>query len=102
MGKTLRVFRHEFLNMITKTGYIIITFIVLLLPLLFLFAYGIFAHVQGSRETTVEETSTISGSRVLPFLTIGHEGFDVNCEIDWTIAQILSQRGEAPLSQVRT
>ena len=51
---------------------------------------------------TVEETSTISGSRVLPFLTIGHEGFDVNCEIDWTIAQILSQRGEAPLSQVRT
>ena len=59
MGKTLRVFRHEFLNMITKTGYIIITFIVLLLPLLFLFAYGIFAHVQGSRETTVEETSTI-------------------------------------------
>jgi len=59
MGKTLTVFRHEFLNMITKTGYIIITFIVLLLPLLFLLAYGIFEHVQGRQGTTLEESSTI-------------------------------------------
>lgn len=59
MEKTLRVFKHEFLNMITKTGYIIITFVVLALPLLLLLGFGIFEYLQGLEGTPVEEEITI-------------------------------------------
>ena len=59
MGKTLKVFKHEFLNMITKTGYIIITFVVLALPLLGLLGIGIFEYVQGLEGEPVEEEITI-------------------------------------------
>ena len=46
---------------------------------------------------TVNETGTISGNRVLPFFTTGHEGFDINSEIDWALAEILAQNHEALL-----
>ncbi len=59
MEKTLRVFKHEFLNMITKTGYIIITFVVLAIPLLGLLAIGVFEYIQGLEGTPVEEELTI-------------------------------------------
>ena len=59
MEKTLKVFRHEFLNMITKTGYIIITFVVLLLPILLLLGFGIFQHSQGRGGAPIEEAATI-------------------------------------------
>jgi len=59
MGKTLKVFKHEFLNMITKTGYIIITFVVLALPLLGLLGRGIFEYVEGLKGAPVEEEMTI-------------------------------------------
>lgn len=36
---------------------------------------------------TVEDTGTISGSRVMPFFTEGHEGFDLNQPVDWLIAE---------------
>ncbi|MEE8397476.1 MAG: ABC transporter permease [Desulfobacterales bacterium] len=59
MEKTLKIFKHEFLNMITKTGYIVITSVVLALPLVFLLASGIFAYVEGLQGTPVEEEITI-------------------------------------------
>lgn len=36
---------------------------------------------------TVEETGTISGNRILPFETQGDEGFDLNTEYDWQLAE---------------
>lgn len=59
MEKMLKVFKHEFLNMITKTGYIVITFIVLAIPLLGLLGLGIFNYIQGLEGTPVEEEITI-------------------------------------------
>jgi ABC-2 type transport system permease protein len=59
MEKMLIVFKHEFLSMITKTGYIIITFVVLAIPLLFLLGLGIFEYLQGLEGTPVEEEITI-------------------------------------------
>jgi len=44
-------------------------------------------------ETTVIEKS-ISGSRIYGFLTMGHEGFDINTEYDLEIAEKLIESGE--------
>lgn len=42
---------------------------------------------------TVDETGTISGKRVLPFYTEGYEGWDVNTERDWLIAEQMVRDG---------
>jgi len=59
MEKMLIVFKHEFLNMITRTGYIIITFAVLAIPLLGLLGFGVFEYLQGLEGAPVEEEVTI-------------------------------------------
>jgi N-acylneuraminate cytidylyltransferase len=48
----------------------------------------------------VTETGTIAGEVVMPFLTEGHEGFDVNRPRDWTLAEELVTCGEAVLPPV--
>jgi|688.fasta_scaffold218679_2 N-acylneuraminate cytidylyltransferase len=45
----------------------------------------------------VPETRTISGHVLMPFLTQGSEGLDVNTESDWWHATHLIERGEAVL-----
>jgi CMP-N,N'-diacetyllegionaminic acid synthase len=50
---------------------------------------------------TLRETRTIAGVDILPFLTEGFEGFDVNHPYDWQLAELLVGRGEAPLPQVQ-
>ena len=42
---------------------------------------------------TVELTGTISGPLVMPFETTGHEGFDVNTEYDWMLAEQMVTQG---------
>lgn len=49
---------------------------------------------------TVIETGTISGGRVLPFLTRDNEGLDVNSEIDWAVAELLVKQEHALLPAV--
>jgi CMP-N,N'-diacetyllegionaminic acid synthase len=49
---------------------------------------------------TVRETHTIAGVNIIPFLTEGFEGFDVNHPYDWQLAELLVARGEATLPQV--
>jgi N-acylneuraminate cytidylyltransferase len=49
----------------------------------------------------VSETRTIAGHTLAPFLTEGHEGFDVNEPIDWRVAEALLACGEAVLPPVR-
>jgi len=50
---------------------------------------------------TVERTRTIAGDRVVPFITEGYEGFDINDTHDWWLAEELVRRGEAALPVIR-
>lgn len=49
---------------------------------------------------TVTETGSIAGRRVVPFLTEGHEGLDLNDASDWWYAEHLVTTGEAVLPAV--
>jgi CMP-N,N'-diacetyllegionaminic acid synthase len=48
----------------------------------------------------VRESRTIAGVNIVPFLTEGYEGFDVNQMHDWQLAELLVSRGEATLPLV--
>ena len=48
----------------------------------------------------VTETRSIAGHVIMPFLTHGTEGFDVNNESDWWRANYLLERGEAVLPAI--
>jgi N-acylneuraminate cytidylyltransferase len=49
----------------------------------------------------VRETHTIAGERIVPFISEGHEGFDINDSYDWWLAEEMLVRGEAPVPVVR-
>lgn len=62
-------------------------------------------HVQNASleiawTRVVAESGTIAGNTLVPFLTEGHEGFDVNQPIDWMVAEQLLAAGEARLPPV--
>jgi len=46
------------------------------------------------------EAGTISGTRIRPFRTEGHEGFDINQPRDWWFAEELIRTGDATLPPV--
>lgn len=46
------------------------------------------------------EGGTIAGEKILPFVTEGLEGFDINQPEDWWLAEELLKRGQAVLPQV--
>jgi N-acylneuraminate cytidylyltransferase len=48
----------------------------------------------------VFEERSIAGNCVMPFLTQGYEGFDINDEDDWGIAEYLLEKGKAMLPPV--
>ncbi len=43
---------------------------------------------------------TIAGNVVMPFFTTGYEGFDVNNEYDWQLAEHTVQKGDAKLPNI--
>lgn len=47
------------------------------------------------------EHGTIAGKRIIPFFTEESEGFDINKQEDWWLAEIFLQRGLAKLPLVR-
>lgn len=49
---------------------------------------------------TVEVQRSIAGERVMPFLTEGYEGLDLNDELDWLFLEFLVERGLAKLPEV--
>jgi len=62
-------------------------------------------HVQNASleiawSRVVWEQGTIAGSVVMPFLTEGHEGVDINDPEDWWYVEHLISRGEARLPAV--
>ena len=58
------------------------------------------ASLEIAWSRVVSEGRTIAGSVVLPFVTEGEEGFDVNEEFDWWKAERLLEQGEAKLPAV--
>jgi CMP-N,N'-diacetyllegionaminic acid synthase len=48
----------------------------------------------------VEETRTIAGEKIVPFITQGAEGFDINDPKDWVLAEHMLSSGEATLPAV--
>jgi CMP-N-acetylneuraminic acid synthetase len=58
------------------------------------------ASLEIARSKVVFEYRTIAGNVVMPFLTEGYEGFDVNTPYDWDLAEHLVQNGEASLPTV--
>lgn len=44
------------------------------------------------------KTNTIAGKHILPFITYGYEGYDINSEKDWIYAQFLIKSGKVKLS----
>jgi N-acylneuraminate cytidylyltransferase len=48
----------------------------------------------------VFEDRTIAGNVLMPFLTEGYEGFDVNHPFDWELAEKLISNGEATLPSI--
>ena len=60
------------------------------------------ASLEIAWRSTVRETDSIAGTRILPFLTEGHEGFDLNDPRDWWYAEHLLATGEATLPPIPT
>jgi N-acylneuraminate cytidylyltransferase len=58
------------------------------------------ASLEIAWSRVVMQDRTIAGNVVMPFLTTGHEGFDVNNEYDWQLAEHMVQAGEAGLPQI--
>jgi len=52
------------------------------------------ASLEIAWRRTVAETGTIAGTEIVPFLTEGYEGFDVNDAADWWYAEHLVASGE--------
>lgn len=58
------------------------------------------ASLEIAKSRVVFEDRTIAGNVVMPFLTTDYEGFDVNNEYDWQLAEHTVQEGDARLPRV--
>jgi N-acylneuraminate cytidylyltransferase len=48
----------------------------------------------------VRDSRTIAGDVLVPFLTDGYEGFDINDAFDWMVAERLLAEGKVELPRV--
>jgi N-acylneuraminate cytidylyltransferase len=58
------------------------------------------ASLEIAWSRVVFDRNNISGERLMPFLTTGHEGFDLNSEYDWGLAERLAVSGAAQLPSI--
>lgn len=58
------------------------------------------ASIEIARTELVLKGSTISGEEIVPFITEGYEGFDINSMFDWYLAEKLLSEGKAVLPEV--
>jgi len=58
------------------------------------------ASLEIAYSRVVFEGRTITGDVVMPFLTQGYEGFDVNRPYDWGLAEELVKTGQAKLPEI--
>jgi N-acylneuraminate cytidylyltransferase len=60
------------------------------------------ASLEIANTSVVFEQRNIAGTTIMPFLTEGLEGFDLNDPEDWWLLQHLISSGEAKLPAVST
>ena len=58
------------------------------------------ASLEIARSRVIFEEKTIAGNVLMPFFTKTYEGFDVNSEYDWQLAEHMVQKGEAKLPNI--
>jgi N-acylneuraminate cytidylyltransferase len=58
------------------------------------------ASLEIAHTATVWTTGSISGERIVPFRTFDDEGFDLNSEYDWLVAEAMIERGDAILPEI--
>ena len=58
------------------------------------------ASLEIAWSRVVFEKKTIAGNVLMPFFTKGYEGFDLNSDYDWNIAEQLVQSGQARLPSI--
>ena len=58
------------------------------------------ASLEIAWSRVVFEDRTIAGNVVMPFFTVDHEGFDVNNEYDWQLAEHMVKKNDAMLPPV--
>jgi N-acylneuraminate cytidylyltransferase len=58
------------------------------------------ASLEIAWSRVVLEERTIAGNVVMPFFTDDYEGFDVNSEYDWQLAEHMVQKGTAKLPRI--
>ncbi|MGD9300004.1 MAG: hypothetical protein PVI13_00410, partial [Desulfobacterales bacterium] len=58
------------------------------------------ASLEMAKTRVVFEEKTIAGNVLMPFFTKDFEGFDVNREYDWQLAELMIRNGEAKLPDV--
>ena len=58
------------------------------------------ASLEIAKTRVIFEENTIAGNVLVPFFTENYEGFDVNSEYDWQLAENMVQAGEATLPSV--
>jgi CMP-N,N'-diacetyllegionaminic acid synthase len=58
------------------------------------------ASLEIAKTRLIFEDKTIAGNVLMPFFTENFEGFDVNSEYDWQLAEHMVQKGEAKLPNV--
>ena len=58
------------------------------------------ASLEIAKTRVIFEEKTIAGNVLMPFFTKNFEGFDVNSEYDWQLAEHMVQKGEAKLPNV--
>ncbi len=56
------------------------------------------ASLEIAWSRVVFETGTIAGAKIIPFLTEGYEGFDINSPEDWALAEKLIADGAVKLN----
>jgi CMP-N,N'-diacetyllegionaminic acid synthase len=58
------------------------------------------ASLEIAWSRVIFEERTIAGNVVMPFFTVDYEGFDVNSEYDWQLAEHLVHEGDAKLPPI--
>jgi N-acylneuraminate cytidylyltransferase len=60
------------------------------------------ASLEMAWTRVVRDRRTIAGDVLVPFLTEGYEGFDINDAFDWMVAERLLAEGKVTLPTLKT
>jgi N-acylneuraminate cytidylyltransferase len=58
------------------------------------------ASLEIARTRVVFKEKAIAGNVLMPFFTKNYEGFDVNSEYDWQLAEHMVEKGDAKLPNI--